>query len=322
MSSSPSLVTELPAEALQGSAGLRPRRRRAVTSRGHGPTAGAFLLPNLVLVAVFLLLPLVWAFWLSMQKIGSLGPSQFLGINNYVDIIRDSVFWEALWNTALFTLLTVPVGMAVGLGMAILLNGVLPGRKLIRSIIFLPLVISGVSSGLIGAWMFDQYSGFVNNFLHALGINGPDWQSNGKWAMVSLVLVTLWIRVGFDMIIYLAGLQGVDPEYHDAAMVDGASAWQRFRAITLPLLGPSTFFLLIMNLIYSFQVFDTVYAMTNGGPNYSTTTLVTYAYKVGFDEHGSGELGYAAAIGVVIYLITLVITALNWRLSRNRDLAS
>jgi multiple sugar transport system permease protein len=311
----------LPSQPLSAALGDAPRRKRGAIARGRGFTAGFFLIPNLILVTVFLLLPLVWAFVLSLQRIESLGPSAWLGLNNYADLFRDSVFWQSLWNTVVFTLLTVPVGMGLGLGMALLLNGVLPGRRLYRSIIFLPLVISGVSSGLIGAWMFDQYNGFVNKFLSAIGVSGPNWQSDGKWAMISLVLVTLWIRVGFDMIIYLAGLQSVSPELLEAATVDGANAWQRFRSITFPMLGPSTFFLLIMNLIYSFQVFDTVFAMTAGGPDNSTTTLVTYAYRVGFDEHGSGELGYAAAIGVVIYLITLVITGLQWRFSRNRDLA-
>jgi multiple sugar transport system permease protein len=256
---------------------------------------------------------------LSAQKLGALGGAEWLGINNYADMFRDSVFWQSLLNTAIFTVVTVPVGMALGLGIAVLLNGVLPGRTLYRSIIFLPLVISGVATGVLGTWMFDQYNGFFNKLLNAIGISGPDWQSNGKWAMASLILVTLWQRVGFDMLIYLAGLQGVSPELLEAAQIDGATAWQRFRRITVPLLGPSTFFLLIMNIIYSFQVFDTVWAMTRGGPDYSTTTLVTYAYRESFDEHGPQLLGYGAAIGVVIYLITLLITVGQWRFSRNRD---
>src|ERR1700712_2813859 len=155
----------LPSQPLSAALGDAPRRKRDAIARGRGFTAGFFLIPNLILVTVFLLLPLVWAFVLSLQRIESLGPSAWLGLNNYADLFRDSVFWQSLWNTVVFTLLTVPVGMGLGLGMALLLNGVLPGRRLYRSIIFLPLVISGVSSGLIGAWMFDQYNGFVNKFL-------------------------------------------------------------------------------------------------------------------------------------------------------------
>jgi multiple sugar transport system permease protein len=304
-------------------AGLDARRRRRVPggrlARGQAAAAGWFLLPNLALVALFLLLPLVMAFIISTQKLGSLGSGEWLGINNYADLLKDTVFWQTVVNTAVFTLFTVPVGMALGLGLAVLLNGVLPGRTLYRSINFLPLVISGIATGVLGAWMFDQYNGFFNKALAAIGIVGPNWQSSGHWAMTSVILMTIWQRVGFDMLIYLAGLQGVSPELLEAATVDGATAWQRFRRITFPLLGPSTFFLLIMNLIYSFQVFDTVWAMTRGGPDFSTTTVVTYAFREAFDEHGPQELGYGAAVGVVIYLITLIITAVQWRLSRTRD---
>ena len=156
-------------------------------------------------------------------------------------------------------------------------------------------------------------------FRSAIGITGPAWQSDGKWAMISLILVTLWQRVGFDMLIYLAGLQGISPDLLEAAKIDGSSAWQRLRHVTVPLLGPSTFFLLIMNIIYSFQVFDTVWALTRGGPDFSTTTVVTYAYREAFDDHGPQQLGYGAAVGVFIYLITLAITVIQWRFSRTRD---
>ncbi|SHF55170.1 multiple sugar transport system permease protein [Jatrophihabitans endophyticus] len=297
----------------------RSRRGRGLVGRAHGSAAAFFLLPNIVLVALFLLVPLAMSLYYSFQRLDPLGGSQFLGVNNYADLFADGVFWQSLLNTAIFTVATVPVGMALGLGLAVLLNGVLPGRTLYRSIIFLPLVISGVATGVLGTWMFDQYNGFFNKALDAIGIGSINWQSDGHWAMTSLVLMTLWQRVGFDMLIYLAGLQGVSPDLLEAAELDGASPWRRFRDVTFPLLGPSTFFLLVMNVIYSFQVFDTVWAMTRGGPGYSTTTVVTYAYRQSFDDHGPQLLGYGAAIGMVIYVITLLITVAQWRLSRNRD---
>jgi multiple sugar transport system permease protein len=302
--------------------GDRRPRRGNLLARAQATTASVFLLPNLALVTLFLLVPLVLAFVISFQKLESLGDAQYAGINNYLDLLSDAVFWQTVFNTAIFTIFTVPVGMGLGLALAALLNGLLPGRALYRSIIFLPLVISGVAVGVLGAWMFDQYNGLVNKALADVGVTGPAWQADGRWAMVSLILMTLWQRLGFDMLIYLAGLQDVDPSLLEAAAVDGASGWQRFRRITFPLLGPSTFFLLIMNVIYSFQVFDTVWAMTRGGPDYSTTTVVTYAYRVAFDEHGPQQLGYGAAVGVVIYLITLVVTVLQWRYSRTRDQTS
>ncbi|MET4780559.1 sugar ABC transporter permease [Glaciihabitans sp. UYNi722] len=295
-----------------------PKRRSSMT-RATSAAAGIFLVPNLVLMGIFTILPLIYAFIISFQKLNSLGGSQYVGGDNYVKLVTDPVFWQSMANTGVFTLFTVPVGMAIGLAIAVLLNGVLPGRNLYRSIIFLPLVVSGVATGVLGAWMFDQNNGFINRFLSSTGLGAPEWQSNGPFALMSIILVTLWQRVGFDMLIYLAGLQGVDPAVQEAATVDGASNWQRFRYVTLPLLGPSTFFLLIMNLIYSFQVFDTVWAMTRGGPGYSTTTVVSYAYRLSFDEHGPQALGYGAAVGVAIYLITLAFTAVQWRFSRSRD---
>ncbi len=309
-----------PAGAASPAPAGRARNRAGRAFRtSQSATAVFFLLPNLILIVVFLLVPLVMSLVYSFQKLEPLGTPQFLGVNNYGDLFQDSVFWQTLWNTFVFTICTVPVGMAIGLGIAVLLNGVLPGRTLYRSIIFLPLVISGVATGVLGAWMFDQYNGFFNKLLTAFGVTGPQWQSSGPWAMTSLIVVTLWQRVGFDMLIYLAGLQSIGADQLEAATVDGATGWQRFRRITFPLLGPSTFFLLIMNIIYSFQVFDTVWAMTRGGPDYSTTTVVTYAYRTAFDEHGPQELGYGAAVGIVIYGITLIVTIAQWRFSRNRD---
>ncbi|WP_375487282.1 carbohydrate ABC transporter permease [uncultured Jatrophihabitans sp.] len=307
-----------PAAATIADAEDSPHPRGGLRER-FVPAAGLFLLPNIVLVAVFLLTPLVMAFYYSFQKLGPLGTTQYLGINNYADLFQDSVFWRSMFNTAIFTIVTVPVGMAIGLGAAVLLNGLLPGRLLYRAIIFLPLVVSGIATGVLGAWMFDQYNGFIDKGLAAIGISGPQWQSSGTWSMVSIMLVTIWQRIGFDMLIYLAGLQSIDGRVLEAATMDGASTWQRFRQVVFPLLGPSTFFLLVMNFIYSFQVFDTVWAMTRGGPSYDTTTVVTYAYRASFDEHGPQQLGYGAAIGIVIFAITLAVTVLQWRLSRTRD---
>jgi multiple sugar transport system permease protein len=275
--------------------------------------AGGFLGPNLVLVALFALGPLVAALVISLQEVDSLGARRFVGFDNYVTLVTDPVFWQSVGVTVVFTVLTVPVGMALGLAIAVLFDGVLPLRALWRSIVFLPLVVSGVATGVLGAWFFDQNAGFVNDLLVTLGLPRVDWQSGGVAALASIVLVTLWQRVGFDMLIYLAGLQGIDRGVQEAASVDGASGWQRFRLVTFPMLGPSTFFLLVMNLIYSFQVFDTVWAMTRGGPGYSTTTLVSYAYRAAFDPQGPGALGYGAAIGVAITVLTLAFTAMRWK---------
>ncbi|HYP43833.1 MAG TPA: sugar ABC transporter permease [Propionibacteriaceae bacterium] len=304
-------MTSVPALA---SAGTPQRRRRWRYDRSAPLFAG----PSVALALTFLVLPLVLAFFYSFQKISSLsGQTAWIGLANYVTMFSDATFYRSLVNTALFTLLTVPVSLAIGLALAVLFNSVLPARKLFRTIVYLPLVISGVAVGLIGTFLFNETVGVVSKILVVIGLPSVPWQSNGPAAFVSIVLITLWIRVGFNMIIYLAGLQSVPVELHESAQVEGAGTWQRFRWITLPLLGPSTFFLLIMNVIYSFQVFDTIYVMTNGGPGSATEVLGTYAYKTAFGP--TRDQGYGAAIGVVIFLITLVFTILQWRFNRNRD---
>ncbi len=298
-------------------AGRARRHRRA----GLRDAAHALLFagPNIALIAGFLFLPLVLAVVLSLYSYSGFGSATWVGLDNYRELAADRAFWRSLANTGVFAVFTVPVGMAVGLGLAVLMNSVLPGRSVYRAIIYLPMVISGIATGLIGTFVFDENIGTLNKMLRALHLGTVDWQSAGPAAMASVILVTLWIRLGFDMVIYLAGLQGISPELYEAARTEGASAWQTFRSITVPLVGPSTFFLLIMNVIYTFQMFDTVFVLTNGGPGFSTEVLGTYAYKNGFGPPRAQ--GYAAAIGVVIFVLTLAFTAFQWRANKSRDLA-
>lgn len=298
------------------SGGSTPGRSRAARIR-EALAGYTFIGPNYILLAIFLVLPIAWAVQLSFQESQGFGDPEWVGLANYARLVADPVFWQSFLNTLIFTLLTVPVDLAAGLGLAVLLNSVLPGRGVFRTIIVLPMVISGVASGLIAFLIFYQSNGIINKTLTAIGLPPVSWQSDGTSAMLSVVLVAIWLRVGFNMIIYLAGLQAISPELYEAARIDGASRWQQFRSVTVPLVGPSTFFLLIMNVIASFQVFDLIFVMTGGGPGYSTSVLVTYAYRNGFQIR---EQGYGAAIGIVILVITLIFTLLQWKLSRTRDL--
>lgn len=295
---------------------VRSRHRVSLRDAAH---ASLFVGPNIVLIAGFLFLPLVLAVVLSFQRYSGFGSSVWIGFDNYRRLFADDAFWRSLVNTGIFALFTVPVGMAVGLGLAVLMNSVLPGRSVYRAVIYLPMVISGVATGLIGTFMFDENVGTLNKMLRAVHLGTLNWQSSGAPAIASVILVTLWIRLGFDMVIYLAGLQGISPELYEAARTEGANGWQTFRSITVPLVGPSTFFLVIMNVIYTFQIFDTVFVLTNGGPGFSTSVLGTYAYANGFGPPRAQ--GYAAAIGVVIFVLTLAFTVVQWRVSRTRDLA-
>ncbi len=292
---------------------FRPR-----TARGREALAGyGFLAPNLLLMALFLFVPILYAIQLSFQATRGFGTPEWVGLDNYARMVADPVFWQSLGNTLLFTVVTVPIELVGGLGLAVLLNSVLPARGVFRTIIVLPLVISGVASGMIAVTIFSETSGIVNKVLLAIGASPVSWQSDGAAAMISVMMAAIWLRIGFNMVIYIAGLQSVSPELYEAARIDGANRWQQFRALTVPLVGPSTFFLLIMNVIASFQVFDIVFVMTGGGPGFSTSVLGTYAYRNGFQIR---EQGYGAALGVVILLITLVFTYVQWRTSRTRDL--
>lgn len=210
----------------------------------------------------------------------------------------------------------MPVTLAIGLWVAVLLNKHVPGRALFRALFYLPYVISGVVIAMVGKWIFNENVGVVNRVVRAVGGDGIGWQSEGVPALVSLMVMLIWARIGLVMVIYLAGLQAIPGEYYEASLVDGASRWQQFRYVTWPLLRPTTFFLVVLTVIESFQVFDVVYVMTGGGPGNSTQVLVTYAYEAGFD---SRRQGYAAAIGVVVYVAVLVFTVLWWRVQKRRE---
>ena len=307
--------------------------RPAQRSGRRGPTAGArasrtrkiadlatgygFVTPNLLLLVLFLFVPLGWAFVLSFQKVGSFGAAQWVGLANYHQLLTDPVFWRTLFNTVVFTAATVPTSVAIGLGLAVLLNEALPARGVFRTIIVLPIVISGLVTSLIGLLMFREGVGMANGMLRALGFGGLSWQTNGTLAMLSLVLMTLWTRVGFAMVVYLAALQDVPRELYEAAELDGADSWRRFTNVTVPTVRPTTLFLLVVNVIWSFQIFDVVYVMTNGGPGYDTSMLVTYAYDRGF---GPSQLfGYGSTIGVVLFVLTLLLTVVQLRLRRDSE---
>jgi multiple sugar transport system permease protein len=294
-----------------------PRRRRQRSDRAAPLFAG----PVVLLAGLFLVLPMALALVFSLTRIAPLsGDVSWVGLANFGTMVADPTFFRSLLNTALFALITVPGSMALGLGLAVLMNSVLPARPVFRTVIYLPLVISGVAVGLIGSLLFNETSGVLRALSLTLGLPVVPWQSSGPAAFASVVLITLWIRVGFCMIIYLAALQAVTLELHEAAQVEGASGWQRFRHITVPLLAPATFFLLIMSVIYSFSVFDTVFVLTGGGPGSATEVLGTYAYDTAFGP--ARDQGYGSAIGVVIFVLTMAFTLLQWRRSRSRDEAA
>jgi ABC-type sugar transport system permease subunit len=296
-----------------------PRRPRAARRAGAKAERWAGLIlasPALLVFTVFMFVPLVLTFWYSLHRYRGFGTMRWVGAENYRAIAQDATFWKALLNTVALHGGVRPTryrarsqrSLAAQPGDAC--PGTVPG------LFYVPVVISGVASGVIFLRLFDPVIGLINQLLDTVGLPVVNWQGSGPAALASIIVVTTWQGIGFAMVVYLAGLQGIPGELYEAAAVDGAVGWSRFRRITWPLLGPTTFFLIVYSIILSFQVFDVVYVMTRGGPGTSTTFLVQYAYDQGFNQR---RQGYAAAIGVIIYILVLLFTVAQWRLSRNRD---
>jgi len=294
----------------------KPRRSRNPSARQMTGNAWLFLLVPGVLFVVFMALPIVMALVLSLTDYAIVGDFEWLGIQNYLDIAVDPFFWIALRNTAYYTLLYVPAGLIVALGTALLLNRRHRAVRLFRTLFYIPVVASTVATATIWFWMLNPQNGLLNVALSWFGIDGPAWLYESQWAMIAIVMMSVWAGFGANMIIFLGGLQGVPGELYEAARLDGANAWQQFRYVTLPSLTRTTFLVSTLLIIGAFQVFDQAYVLTKGGPGNSTVTMVYYIYNKGF---GALEMGYASALSFVLFLIILVFSLVNARLTNRRD---
>jgi multiple sugar transport system permease protein len=297
-----------------GGTGIAPGRgQRALrTVRDEQFRAGyLFLLPALVHFAIFIAFPFGYAFYLSFHEWNMIGSMTFVGFRNYQELLADPTFHETILHTATFTV-GVMVGIVVlSLGLALGLDHQIKGMNLFRGIYFSPAVTSVIVVGVVWLWMYQPEFGLINQILALVGIDGPRWVSDPSWAMPSLVLTALWKNVGYFSVIFLAGLQGIDNSFYEAARVDGANRWGTFRHITLPLLMPTTFFVVVMGVILSFQVFGLVYVMTGGGPVGATKVIVFYLYEQAFVFF---KMGYASAVAYVLFAIIFVLTVLQFRL--------
>ncbi|MCP2267488.1 carbohydrate ABC transporter permease [Promicromonospora thailandica] len=288
---------------------LRPTPVSA-TRRQQTISAWIFLAVPVVLFAVFLLLPVVMAIGLSLTDYSVIGDFEWVGLDNYLRIADDPIFWVAVRNTALYTVLYVPAGVAVALGTALLLNRSTRTARVFRTLFYIPVVSSTVATAAIWFWLLNPQYGLLNAVLGWFGIDGPAWLYDSQWAMIAIVMMSVWAGFGANMIIYLGALQGVPGELVDAARVDGAGAFRVFWHVTLPSISRATFLILTLLLIAAFQVFDQAYVLTKGGPGNSTLTLVYYIYDRGF---GRLEMGYASALSFVLFLVILVFSVANAR---------
>jgi multiple sugar transport system permease protein len=297
-----------------GSAALSGRPRRGGRLARDTWWAWLFLAPTILGLAVLSAGPIVASLGISLTNWDLLSAPKVVGLDNFATLLGDERFLIALRNTVFFTATSVPLGLVIGLGMALALNQQIRGIAIIRTAYFLPVVTSTTAIALVWLWIYSPQGGLLNDFLAAFGIPAQKWISDPFWAMPSIVVMSVWQGLGTTVIIFLAGLQAIPQEYHDAAAVDGAGSWARFRHVTLPLLTPSVFFTGILAFIGSFQVFDQVYVLARpGDPTKATITLVYFIYESGFKHF---KMGYAAAASWILFLIVAALTILYFRSQR------
>jgi sn-glycerol 3-phosphate transport system permease protein len=266
-----------------------------------------FIAPNAVLLAVFAYWPIIYNGYLSLTSWDMLSPTKsFVGLENYRDMFSDPDFYGVLGRTFLFSAVVVVGCLVLGLAVALLLNQKLFGRNVVRTVSFAPHILSGVALGTVWLFIFDPKIGLMTVLLDKVGITGPAWMTDSKWALWGLVVVYLWKSIGFVAVVYLAGLQGMPADLYEAAKIDGAGAWRLFRRITLPLLSPVTFFVAVVTIVGTFQAFDIIAIMSDGGPGGATTTISWYIYNQAFRAL---DAGHAGAGGLVMFVILIAITA-------------
>jgi len=278
-------------------------------------TAWAFVSPSLILLLIFSAAPLLFAFYLSFHGWNLLEPAKpFVGLRHYVELAGDGLFWNAAKNTAVYSLY-VPATMVCALAVAILLNRSIKGVALLRAVFFLPYITSFVAISIVWQWMYDPDFGVFNWALGLVGLGPFPWLNSPSTALLALIIMAVWIHIGFQMVIFLAGLQAIPNEFYEAAMIDGAGPWRRFWNITLPMLRPTTFFVLVTSIIGSFQVFTFVYVMTEGGPLHATDVIVYHIYQNAWQFL---RMGYASAMSWILFAVILAITLLQFRLLGRR----
>lgn len=268
--------------------------------------------PLMLGMAVFVYGPTLVSLYMSLTQWDGLTPSSFVGVKNYATLVSDEVYLQSLWNTAYFTAGSVPFAMVFGLGMALLVNQKVPGVTLFRALFFLPVVTSSVAIGLVWAWMFSSYYGVINSVLNVFGIPSLSWLGSVVWAMPAVIIVSVWYRVGYNMVLFLSGLQGIPEQLYEAAKIDGANSWQQFRHVTLPMLSPTTFFIAIISVIGSFQVFNIIYVMTLGGPGYTTSVYIYYLYQTAFQHF---KMGYGSSMAITLFALLAALTLFQWKMA-------
>jgi multiple sugar transport system permease protein len=274
----------------------------------------AFLLPSLVGMLFFNIIPILSSFVISLTRWDVIGGlPTFIGLENYRTLLQSEEFWRTLKNVLYFIVLYIPLILIASLMVASVLNTKYKGIKIYRTLFYIPVITSWVAGALIWEWVLNPQFGILNNILAYLGINGPGWLYDEYWAMPGIVIASVWKDMGFFGLILLAGLQGINKTYYEAAEIDGANWWQKFKKITVPLLSPTIFFVIIISIINSFQLFPQVMIMTEGGPHGSTQVMVERIYRYAFEYY---KMGYATSFAWILFIIIFMATFLQFKIQK------
>lgn len=300
-------MAAIPSQASRGGFWQQKRTRRTLA-------AYLFITPSFLGVLVFIAFPVLFALYMSLQQWDGITTPQFVGLENFIGLFKDPIFWITFRNTLIYTVVTVPIGALISLGVAQLLNQRVIGLRFFRTAMFIPVVTSALAIAVIWKWIYDYDNGLINDTLTMLHLPQIPWLSDPMWALIALCIIGVWQGFGFTTILLLSAIQNVPDSLLEAASIDGATGWKRFWRITVPLISPTILFVTIISFVSSFQVFTQVYYLTNGGPDYGTSVLTFLVFQRAFTQNRFGE---AAALSYVMFAIIFVVTILQMRLSRN-----
>lgn len=276
-----------------------------------------FILPNVLLFLLFFVTPLLLSVYYSFTSYDGWSNPEWIGFDNYIRMFTDSEFWSVLGRTFLYVFLSVPTVYISSLFTAYLLSqGWMKAKSFLRGSVFWPTMISTIIVGIVFRWLFGEGIGIINYLLNLIGLDAIPWLTNPYFAMITIVVATIWSRTGFFMVIFIAALGSIPESYYEAARLDGATAWEMFRYITLPLIKPTSFLVIILSFINSFKAYPMILSLTGGGPAGRTTFIVQYIYNTGFQRN---NIGYASTVSLVMFVILAGITAIQFRINRGGE---
>lgn len=293
-----------------------PEQPRLLARWRRAATPYLFVGPNMVVFLLFSIWPAFYSFYISLFSTSPFQPPRFVGLDNYGQLMSDRLFQEALVNTVVYVASFTVLVSVLAIAVAVLLNAKIRAKGFFRGAFFLPFLLSPAVIGLVWEWILQREVGLLNIVLDALGIPPQPWLLDGTWAMISIIVVGIWINLGFFALIVLAGLQSINPMLYEAADIDGAGPFAQFRYVTLPLLVPTLMVVLVLSVIAGFKAFDYIFVLTGGGPTFSTTLIVQFIYRTGFDQF---QFGLAAAASIVLFLVVFTLTLGQLLFARRRE---